>query len=88
MDELQEPVSLGIFGTILGNRREDELGMSPQNSKLYVEGDDGFGFAGLAAQSKGYANGALAVQDMINGNVDFVIIDEAPAKAIAANFNA
>lgn len=56
--------------------------------KLYVEGDEDFGFAGLKAESKGYANGALAVQDMINGNADYVIIDEAPAKAIAANFNA
>lgn len=56
--------------------------------KLYVEGDEDFGFAGLAATSTGYANGALAVQDMINGNIDLVIIDEAPAKAIAANFNA
>lgn len=55
--------------------------------KLYVEGDEDFGFDGLKAQSKGYANGALAVQDMINGNIDFVIIDEAPAKAISANFN-
>jgi polar amino acid transport system substrate-binding protein len=56
--------------------------------KLYVEGDKDFGFAGLKASSKGYANGALAVQDMLNGNIDLVIIDEAPAKAISANFNA
>jgi hypothetical protein len=25
---------------------------------------------------------------MLNGNIDLVIIDEAPAKAISANFNA
>lgn len=56
--------------------------------KLYIEGDDGFGFAGLKATAMGYANGALAVQDMLNGNIDFVIIDEAPAKSLVEKFNA
>lgn len=55
--------------------------------KYYVEGDEEWGFTGLKAEGKGYDNGALAVQDMINGNINFVIIDEAPANAIAESFN-
>ena len=56
--------------------------------KLYVDGDEEFGFPGLKAESKGYSSGALAVQDMLNGNIDFVIIDQAPAEALAEKFNA
>lgn len=55
--------------------------------KYYVEGSEEWGFTGLKAEGKGYDNGALAVQDMINGNINFVIIDEAPANAIAESFN-
>ena len=54
---------------------------------LYVEGDEDWGFAGFAAQCKGYKNGSLAVQDMINGNIKYVIIDSAPAKCISDAFN-
>ena len=35
----------------------------------------------------GYANGSLAVEDMINGNIDAVCIDEAPARKLMENFN-
>ena len=55
--------------------------------QFYVEGDESWGFAGFAAQCKGYKNGSLAVQDMINGNINFVIIDSAPAKCISDAFN-
>ena len=36
----------------------------------------------------GYQNGALAVQDMLNGNLNYVIIDAAPAQSIADSVNA
>lgn len=55
--------------------------------QFYVEGDEDWGFAGFAAQCKGYKNGSLAVQDMINGNINYVIIDSAPAKCISDAFN-
>ncbi len=55
--------------------------------QLYIDGDEDFGFDGLTAKSVGYKNGSLAVNDMINGNVSFVIIDEAPAAAIVKAFN-
>ena len=55
--------------------------------QFYVEGDEDWGFDGLAATCKAYDSGALAVSDMVNGNVQYVIIDEAPAKSIAASVN-
>lgn len=54
----------------------------------YCEGDAGWGFDGYGFTTVGYANGALAVQDVLNGNLNFVIIDEGPAKAIVARVNA
>lgn len=53
----------------------------------YVDGDEGFGFAGLKAKSVGYTNGSLAVNAMLNGDVDYVIIDEAPADCITKAIN-
>lgn len=54
----------------------------------YVEGDEGFGFTGLKAKAVGYTNGSLAVSSMLNGDVSYVIIDEAPAAAITKALNA
>ena len=53
----------------------------------YIEGSEDFGFAGLNADCVTYDSGALAVQDLLNGGVDFVIIDAAPAAAIVAAVN-
>lgn len=54
----------------------------------YVEGSEDFGFEGLAATCNPYKNGSLAVQDMLNGNIDYVLIDAAPAAAISEAINA
>nr|WP_251389329.1 transporter substrate-binding domain-containing protein [Mediterraneibacter agrestimuris] len=54
----------------------------------YVEGSEDFGFDGLAAACSPYKSGSLAVQDMLNGNIDYVIIDAAPAAAISEAINA
>ena len=56
--------------------------------KMYCEGDEDWGFDGYGFTTVGYANGALAVQNIINGNVKYVVIDEGPAKAIVKNVNA
>lgn len=56
--------------------------------QFYVEGDEDWGFTGYAAQCVGYKNGSLAVQDLINGGVDYVIIDSAPAACITEAINA
>ena len=55
--------------------------------QFYVDGDADWGFNGLPASSKTYKNGSLAIQDMINGNIKYVIIDAAPAAAITAAIN-
>lgn len=55
--------------------------------QFYVEGDEDWGFSGYNVQVVGYKSGSLAVQDMLNGNIDLVVIDEAPAHRIAAAFN-
>ena len=55
--------------------------------QFYILGDEDWGFEGFATEGKGYANGSLAVNDMINGNIDYVIVDNGPAKAIAATMN-
>ena len=54
----------------------------------YVKGDEGFGFPGLKATAVGYTNGSLAVTAMLNGDVSYVIIDEAPAASITKAINA
>ncbi len=56
--------------------------------QFYVEGDEGWGFTGFAVTCTGYKNGSLAVQDLINGGVDYVIIDSAPAACITEAINA
>ncbi|MBP3377468.1 MAG: transporter substrate-binding domain-containing protein [Clostridia bacterium] len=56
--------------------------------QFYVVGDEDWGFDGYAVECKGYTNGSLAVNDMINGNIDYVIIDAAPADCIAEAYNA
>ncbi len=63
-------------------------GQTGTTGQSYVEGNDEFGFDKLGATWKGYANGSLAVQDLINGGVNYVIIDAAPAAAITAAINA
>ena len=55
--------------------------------QLYCEGDEDWGFDGLAVTTVGYKNGSLAVQDMLNGNIDYVIIDSAPAACITESLN-
>ncbi len=51
------------------------------------KGDDGYGFAGLKATKMGYDYAALAVTAMINGEIDYVVLDNAPANAIAKSVN-
>lgn len=53
----------------------------------YVQGDKEWEFEGFKTTCTGYKNGSLAVQDMINGNIDYVIIDSAPATCISNAIN-
>lgn len=51
------------------------------------QGDDGYGFAGIPAEAAPYKYVALAITAMTNGQVKYVIADNAPAKAISAKMN-
>ena len=55
--------------------------------QYYLEGDEDWGFAGFPVSCMGYNASALAVQDMLNGNISYVLVDEAPANFIVAAFN-
>ena len=55
--------------------------------QFYCEGDEEWGFDGFDFQTVAYKNGSLAVQDLINNNIKYVIIDSAPAKCITEAIN-
>ena len=55
--------------------------------QFYVEGDADWGFSGYKVKCVGYKSGSLAVQDMLNGNISYVVIDEAPAQSIVTAIN-
>ena len=57
-------------------------------AQYYIEGSDDWDFAGLPAECVQYKNGSLAVQDLVNGNLKYVIIDAAPAACITEAINA
>lgn len=56
--------------------------------QFYVEGDESWDFAGFPVTCKSYKNGSLAVQDLLNGGLNYVIIDAAPATFITEAINA
>lgn len=67
---------------------KDSIGVQAGTTgQYYVEGDADWGFDGLPAECVTYKNGSLAVQDMLNGNIKYVIIDAAPAAAITEAIN-
>ncbi len=72
------------------NSLDASVKMGAQNGTTgagYIEGSEDLGFKGLPATFVGYDNGSLAVQDLINGNISYVIIDSAPAAAITTAIN-
>lgn len=73
--------------TACADKYDYKIGVqSGTTGELYVKGDADWGFTGYAnIECKPYNNGGLAVQDMLNGQIDFVIIDEAPAKQLVAS---
>mgnify|MGYP003291940007 CR=1 FL=1 len=72
------------------NQKDNSCKIGVQNGttgQLYCEGDEDWGFVGYQADTIGYKNGSLAVQDLLNGNIDYVIIDYAPALCIVEEIN-
>ncbi len=56
-------------------------------AQFYVEGSEDLDFAGFDMTLVGYKNASLAVQDLLNGNLDYVMVDAAPADSITAAIN-
>ena len=73
LNELKESDSIGVQAGTTG--------------QYYIEGDEEWGFPGLPAKCVTYKNSSLAVQDLINGNIDYVMVDAAPAKCITEAIN-
>ena len=72
------------------NKKDDSCKIGVQSgttAQFYSEGDADWEFPGFPVTTKGYKNGSLAVQDMLNGNIDYVIIDAAPAERITESIN-
>lgn len=64
-------------------------GQTGTTAEFYVKGDADWGFDGIENMSwVGYTSGSLAVNDMLSGNIDYVIIDQAPANMIVKKVNA
>ena len=74
LKNLDDKTSIGVQGGTTG--------------QFYVEGDEDWGFEGLSAKCVPYKSGTLAVQDLLNGNIQYVMIDAAPAKYITDSINA
>lgn len=55
---------------------------------MYVANEGDYASNNLKVTGKGYKNGSLAVQDLLNGNIDYVVIDSAPAACIVKAINA
>ncbi len=51
------------------------------------KGEDGYGFKGIPAEKMAYDYAALAVTAMLNGEINYVILDNAPANAIVKSIN-
>ena len=81
----QHKCDIAMAGLTINEEREEYVTFS---DPYYVEGSDDWGFEGLPAEWVPYKSASLAVQDMINGNVKYVIIDAAPAESITKAINA
>ncbi len=59
---------------------------SGTTGESFLKGDEDWGFEGFAnVDARAYDNASLAVADMKNGNVTYVVIDAAVGKSLAAN---
>ena len=54
---------------------------------MYINNESDYASNNLKVTGKGYKNGSLAIQDLINGNINYVIIDSATADSIVKSIN-
>lgn len=60
---------------------------SGTTGQMYTENKGDYETNGLKVTPKGYDNAAQATQDMLNGNITYVITDQVPAKQIVSKIN-
>lgn len=78
-----------VAAKLAETKSSDKIGVQQGTTgQYYIEGSEDWGFPGLPAKCVTYKSGSLAVQDMLNGNIQYVIIDAAPAAAITTAINA
>ena len=77
-----------VAALLAKTEKSDKIGVQAGTTgQYYVEGSEDWDFPGLPAECVTYKSGYLAVQDMLNGNITYVIIDAAPASAITESIN-
>lgn len=77
-----------VAALLAKTEKSDKIGVQAGTTgQYYVEGSEDWDFPGLPAECVTYKSGSLAVQDMLNGNITYVIIDAAPASAITQSIN-
>ena len=77
-----------VAALLAKSEKSDKIGVQAGTTgQYYVEGSEDWDFPGLPAECVTYKSGSLAVQDMLNGNITYVIIDAAPASAITESIN-
>lgn len=81
---------IGCFAfTACDNSSQTSVGVQAgTTAQYYVTGDADFGYDGYAnLKCVEYDNAGLAVQDMLNGGIDYVMVDEAPAKYLCEHIS-
>ena len=77
-----------VAALLAKTEKSDKIGVQAGTTgQYYVEGSEDWDFPGLPAECVTYKSGSLAVLDMLNGNITYVIIDAAPASAITQSIN-
>ena len=77
-----------VAALLAKTEKSDKIGVQAGTTgQYYVEGSEDWDFPGLPAECVTYKSGSLAVQDMLNGDITYVIIDAAPASAITKSIN-
>ncbi len=79
-------VVLGCFAGCGAKETKVAIGVqSGTTGESFLKGDADWGFEGFAnVDTKAYDNAGLAVEDMKNGNIKYVVIDAAVGKELAA----
>lgn len=77
-----------VLNILRGKDANTRVGyQSGTTGQKYVEGTDDYAYTALSVTGTPYENGTLAVQAMLNGNLEYVVIDAAPAQSIANSVN-